>query len=61
MTGFDLYEEVWAIAQGILKTKSKFHKRTNLWWSTPNWKKFDDDDQEFKKGLKPFVLKMVDR
>jgi hypothetical protein len=34
ITGFDLYEEIWAIAQGILKTKSKFHKRTNLWWNT---------------------------
>jgi len=31
-TGRRIYEEVWAVAQNILKKSSIYHHKKNLWW-----------------------------
>ena len=37
-TGKRVYEEVWGIAQQIIKRGSKYLKRENLWWEQKDWK-----------------------
>ena len=59
-TGKRLYEEIWAIAHNLLHKNSKFLKKENLWWNSTTWEK-DMVDKKENKGLKPFVLKTVER
>jgi hypothetical protein len=55
-----IYEEVWAIAHNILKKDSKLLPHDDLWWNQPDWKE-RMSAARYEKGLKPFVLKTVDR
>ena len=61
LTGKRLYEEVWAVANNVLKKTSAFHDLKNLWWEQRNWQsklvKRESEIQQFK----PFVLKSVER
>ena len=59
-TGRRIYEEVWAIAHNILKKDGKFIPHDQLWWNQNDWKE-KMNDAKFEGGLKPFVLKTVDR
>lgn len=59
-TGRRIYEEVWAVAHNLLHKNSKFLKKENLWWNQKDWPKEMANRKE-EKGLKPFVIKMVDR
>ena len=61
MTGKRLYQEVWASAQSILKNDSLYRENENIWWQQPKWKEALESDRANLLGLKPFVLKMVDR
>lgn len=36
-SGRRVYEEVWAVAQNILKKSSIYHNMKNLWWEQANW------------------------
>jgi hypothetical protein len=56
-SGLRIYQEVWSIAHNILKSSSKYLDHDKLWWRQENWKELLKD----KKGLKPFVIKTVDR
>ena len=62
-TGRRIYEEVWSIAHRILKKDSKFLERDQLWWNQKNWDEIlkNRRDPASRGGLKPFVLKLVDR
>ena len=63
-TGRRIYEEVWSIAHRILKKNSKFLEKDQLWWNQKNWNDLLSSKKESgssRGGLKPFVLKMVDR
>jgi hypothetical protein len=56
-SGLRVYNEVWSLAHNILKKDSKFLSQDKLWWKQSNWKELLNE----KRGLKPFVLKTVDR
>ena len=62
-TGRRIYEEVWAMAQIMLKRDSKFlvsREKTNFWWEDKDW---EDILERQREGgvVSPFVLKYVDR
>ena len=59
-TGREIYDEIWALAHGILKSDSKYLDSKNLWWNKSNWKQILEESTS-KSQLKPFVLKYVDR
>ena len=44
-----------------MKHDSEYRKEENIWWSQDDWKEKLESDKANKLGLKPFVLKMVDR
>ena len=55
-TGRRIYEEIWSMAQILLKKPSKF---SNPWWEAPEWRKIVES-RKAKGTLEPFVLKFVD-
>lgn len=58
-TGRRIYEEVWAVAHNILK-KDVIMPHDQLWWNQKDWKE-KMNETKYEGGLKPFVLKTVDR
>lgn len=72
LTGIQLYEEVWAHAQSILKAECEFLEREKIWWLDEHWADLLEQQREADEqtaagkpqsptGLKPFILKTVDR
>ena len=59
-TGRRIYEEIWAIAHNILKKDGNLIPYDQLWWNQKDWKE-KMNEARYDGGLKPFVLKTVDR
>lgn len=59
-TGKVLYEEIWAMAHNVLVKDSRFLDKKNLWWNQKDWPQVIATREE-EKGLKPFIIKMVNR
>ena len=55
-TGRRIYEEVWSMANVLLKNPKKI---SLPWWQNPDWEKILDQKKD-KGMLEPFVLKYVD-
>ncbi|CDW76980.1 ubiquitin carboxyl-terminal hydrolase 15 [Stylonychia lemnae] len=60
-TGRRIYEEIWAVAQNILKKSSIYHHKKNLWWEQKNWEEKLNFKPDEIQQYKPFVLKTVER
>lgn len=61
ITGRELYEEIWVYAHNVLTKESRFLQRENIWWTKQDWKEQLENNKEDGKGLKPFIIKMVNR